>query len=149
MVLKSISESLFSLFHENSDDVHLEVLKSLGNLTRCPRVLQSMIEFRMFKPILQYTNFPDELFRQAALGVVINISGNKDAARTLCMNGSTKQDIVMQQLLGLLRRTTITSLESSTLICQVRCDVPKISITFFCIRRYFTTFLRIYFTINV
>lgn len=118
--LQSISQSLlFQLQRNDNDDIVLEVLKAYGNLTRCSKLRDSVLEDNKFQLFLRYTSSSDELIQQAALGIYINATGHSETLQTWLLNNSARKDFILSHFLDLLRKTSIKSIESSTLICKV------------------------------
>jgi hypothetical protein len=128
--LTLLSTSLSNcLFHENQEII-LETLRVLGNLTRLPRIIDMLIEKRIeeaFFILLQY-NLNSQVL-SAIIGIFINltasISGRKSLLFSNRLLGNEGDDDevsyphLIQQFSAILRKLTLTDISIATLICQV------------------------------
>lgn len=114
-VLKSLAIHLSQcLFHEN-EELILESVRALGNLTRKKTVLRALRFNRIDEALVLLLNHPTLAIVTAVTGVIVNLSADT-ASRVSLMQMAVS---ICNPLTAVLKRASLRDLSLSLLVCQV------------------------------
>jgi hypothetical protein len=133
--LISLSTNLFNcLFHENQEIV-LETLRVLGNLTRIPIIITVLIEKRIEEAFfLLLQSHANSSIVSAIIGIFINMTASSQGRENLLFSTDKNDDTgeeqhsstyvyLMQLFAMILRKLTLADIHIATLISQVVCEL--------------------------
>lgn len=114
-VLRSLSLHLSQcLFHENEELV-LETVRALGNLTRRKAVLGALRENRMDEALVLLLGHSNRAVTAAVTGSLINFSADVPSREALMKQATN----ICIPLTSVLRKASLKDLDLSLLVCQV------------------------------